>query len=237
MPSSNISYLLDGFKLIAKPGLRRYALIPLLINIVVFIALLCVSYHYVGELNQTIARHLPSWAQWLSGLVWLLFFIGYLLIFVYAFVTIGNIITAPFNSLLAEKVEAYLTGKTPTSTSLWQTIKDIPRLLKRQTQIIFYYLLRAIFLWLLFFIPVVQLFAVAIWFLFNAWIMSLQYLDYPTDNHKIDFATMKTFAQKQRVTSLSFGSCVLIASLIPILNFFVIPAAVAGATKWWVETK
>lgn len=234
-PISGMHYFLAGLKLISKPGLKRFVIIPLLINIILFIALFFLLSHYLGEFNLWFEHHLPSWLRWLGVIVWVLFFISFFLIFIYAFVTVANLISAPFNSFLAEKVELYLTGKVLEPRSLYDNIKDIPRILGRQFAILGYYLPRALLLLILFFIPVVQAVAAVLWFLFNAWFMVMTYLDYPTDNHRIPIKTVRVWMGERRWLSLGFGISVLVATMIPILNFFSIPAAVAGATKLWVD--
>ena len=52
-------------------------------------------------------------------------------------------------------------------------IKDIPRALWREVQKILYYLPRAIGLLIIGLIPVVNLVAAVLWFLFNSWMMAL----------------------------------------------------------------
>lgn len=232
---SGIQYLLSGFQLISKPGIRRFVIIPLIINITVFTALFFIFNYFIKEFNLWFAHFLPSWLQWLSSIIWLVFFAGFFVMILYTFVTLANIISAPFNSFLAEKVEFYLTGKVFEDRSLWDNIKDIPRIVGRQISIIFYYLPRALLILLLFFVPMVQAIAALVSFLFHAWLMTLTYLDYPTDNHRVAMSKVRAWSHQRRWVSLGFGVSVLIFSMIPIINFFTIPAAVAGATKLWVD--
>jgi len=236
-PIHGMQYLFDGFRLITKPGLRRFVIIPLMINLLLFISLFFLLRYFVSEFNLWFAHHLPHWLQWLSGILWLLFFIGFFGIIVYTFVTVANIVSAPFNSFLAEKVELYLTGTIPVDRSLLDNIKDVPRIIGRQLSIIGYYIPRALLILILFFIPIVQTVAALLSFVFHAWIMTLTYIDYPTDNHRIPIHDVKKWMQERRWSSLVFGSCILVCSMIPIINCFIIPAAVAGATKYWIEAR
>lgn len=73
-------YLFAGFGLITKPGLKRYVIIPLIINIVLFSLLFLVLRHYMSELNTWVAGYLPRWLEWLSVVIWLLFFRWFLFI-------------------------------------------------------------------------------------------------------------------------------------------------------------
>lgn len=230
-----IQYLFEGFKLIIKPGLRRFVIIPLAINILLFAGAFFLLQHFIREFNIWFANYLPHWLQWLSTVLWLLFFIGFFGLIIYTFVIIANIISAPFNSFLAEKVEWYLTGNIPEQRSLLDNIKDIPRIIGRQLAIIGYYIPRALLILVLFFIPVVQAVAAIISFLFHAWIMTLTYIDYPTDNHRIPIRDVREWMHERRGSTLVFGTCILVCSMIPIINCLTIPAAVAGATKYWIE--
>lgn len=228
-------YLADGFDLITKPGLRRFVIIPFLINISFFIGFFYTLRYFLFQFNAWFINHLPHWLYWLSTILWLLFLGGFILIFLYTFMTMANIFAAPFNSVLAEKVAFYLTGNISPSLSFWTTIKDIPRVIGRQFAIIGYYLPRALILFLLFFIPVIQSVAAIFWFLFNAWFLTLTYIDYPTDNYRIPLRAVRRWLKEHYLLSYGFGMSVLVMSMIPVINFFVIPAAVAGATKCWVE--
>jgi len=146
---------------------------------------------------------------------------------------LANWIAAPFNGLLAEKVEQHLTGQRMDDTGLTDVFKDIPRTVGRELSKLSYYLPRAMgFLLLFFILPIV---GQVLWFLFSAWMMAVQYCDYAFDNHKVSFRDMKRVLQNNRSQSFSFGITVSVFSLIPILNFLVMPVAVCGATSLWVD--
>jgi len=159
--------------------------------------------------------------------------ISVLLIFALIFGTLANWIAAPFNGLLAEKVEAHLTGRSMHNSGWTDLIKDIPRTLARELTKLSYYLPRALgFLILFFLLPVI---GQILWFLFSAWMMSVQYADYPFDNHKISFTDMKSKLLADKSLTFSFGIMVSIFSMIPIVNFIVMPVAICGATSMWVN--
>ncbi|OGT56555.1 MAG: sulfate transporter CysZ [Gammaproteobacteria bacterium RIFCSPHIGHO2_12_FULL_43_28] len=229
-----IHYFLSGFRLIAKPGVRRFVIIPVSLNIVFFIGLFLVLRHFASELNGWIFTHLPGFLRWLSIIFWLLFFISFFLVLIYFFVMMANIISAPFNGLLAEKVEIYLTGQVLVKRSMLETIKDVPRMIGRQLAVLIYSLPRLLLLLILFFIPVIQLVAALLWFIFSAWLMAMTYTDYPSDNHRVSFRQLRDWLRQRRLLALGFGMSVLMVSMIPVLNFFVIPVAVAGATNLWI---
>lgn len=234
---AGVQYFFAGFGLITKPGIKRYVIIPLLINIVMFTLLFMVLRHYMTELNAWATGYLPAWLQWLGYLLWLLFFIGFFLIFVYAFAALGTIAAAPFNGLLAAKIETYLTGEVPANSTWAENLQDIPRIFWRQLCIIGYYLPRAVVILLLCLVPIVHGLALVLWFFFSAWYLTLQYMDFPTDNHRIPLSTVRDSLYVHQATTLGFGVSLMLVMSIPILNFFAIPAAVAGATQYYLAIR
>ena len=96
-----------------------------------------------------------------------------------------------------------------------------------------YYFPRAVgFLLLFFILPII---GQILWFLFNGWMMTVQYADYPFDNHKISFQQMRQRLYERRTLTFSFGIITSVFALIPIVNFIVMPVAICGATAMWVN--
>jgi len=230
---SGASYFFKGFSLIKQKGVRRFVFIPLAINALLF----SVAFYYVYlELNiymEQFMAWLPSWLDWLSVIVWPLAVITILVLFSFIFSTVANWLAAPFNGLLSEKIEAMLHGQSTPKGSMTDIVKDIPRTLSREWQKLSYYLPRAIgFFIILWVLPVV---GQIIWFLFIAWMMAIQYKDYPFDNHKVPFSQMKVMLREQQGLSFSFGITVAVFSMIPIVDLVVMPVAICGATALWVD--
>ena len=228
-------YVMDGFGLIFAPSVRIYLIIPICLNLCIFLGLFFLAKSGIAALNAWLVPHLPSWLAWLATLIWFLFVISFFAIFIYTYTFLANVVTAPFNSFLSERVQWVLAGQVPESRTLMQNIIDVPRIIGRQLLVIGYYLPRALLLLLLFFIPLVQVIAPLLWIGFNAWNLALTYLDYPADNNRVDIKSMRAFAGIERDVALGFGGAILLLSVVPLVNILVIPAAVAGATKWWVE--
>lgn len=229
-------YFAQGWQLVTRPSIRRFVILPLLANIILLGSAFWWLYSKLGGWIQTLLSYVPSWMQWLSYLIWLIAVISILLIFGYFFSTIANFIASPFNGWLAEKLEAELTGTPAPDTSFAVLIADIPRILAREVTKLCYYLIRVIPLLILFFIPgIAQTFAPILWFLFGAWMMAIQYCDYPFDNHKVKFDQMKLALAKNRTTSIQFGALVNLLTMIPIINLVIMPVAICGATAMWVD--
>ena len=231
--SSGASYFFRGFSLIHLKGIKRFIFIPLLINLVLF----SVAFYFaVQEIEYYMAiaeSWLPDWLTWLSNILWPLIVISILVIFSFIFSTAANWLAAPFNGMLSEKVELLLTDKKIPDTTMDELIKDIPRTLGREVQKFLYYLPKAILFFLIFlFLPII---GQIIWFIFIAWMMAIQYKDYPFDNHKIPFDIMTATLKKNQGLSYSFGATTMLFAMLPLVNLIVMPVAICGATLLWVE--
>lgn len=230
---SGAGYFFQGFTLIRTPGIRRFVFVPLMVNLILF------SFAFY-HLSSYISAAIVSLENWLpEGLIWLTYFaepllyITALICFSFVFSTVANWIAAPFNGLLSEKIEQHLTGHSIEGGSITDVLKDVPRTLSREWRKLVYYLPRALgFFLVLWIIPV---FGQVIWFAFVAWMMAIQYCDYPFDNHKIGFNEMRNKLAEHKGKSFSFGLTVTLFAMIPIVNLVLMPVAICGATAMWVD--
>lgn len=231
-PFTGAGYFMKGLSLINKPGIRRFVIIPLLINTVLFIGLFTLLGSYFNDLVDQMVAYLPGWLSWLSWLFWLLFVVTAAMLMFMTFSLLANLIGAPFNSYLAAAVEKHLTGHEPPESprNLWQEI-GVAVLSELKKWV--YYLLWLIPL-VIASIVLVPL-APVLWFLFGAWMYSIEYSDYPLGNYGLTFPQIRRKVAEQRFLSMGFGSAVTLATMIPVFNFLVMPVAVAGATALRVE--
>jgi len=229
---SGAGYFIKGFELIRLKGIRRFVFIPLTVNVLLFI----VAFYFMFLQLDYYMAMLNNWLwdgfKWLTTVLWPVMVITVLILFSFLFSTIANWVAAPFNGLLSEKIEAILTGTENPSGGFLDVIKDIPRTLTREWQKLVYYVPKAIGFFILMLVPLV---GQIIWFLFIAWMMAIQYQDYPFDNHKISFEEMKNSLQRKQGLSYSFGMTVAIFAMIPLINLIVMPVAICGATALWVD--
>lgn len=230
---NGFSYVVRGFGLMWQPGIRRFTLIPLAINLMLFSLGMWAAVHYA---RQGLDHVLPSWLDWLSWLLLPLLLIGLLVMAFFSFTIIANFIAAPFNALLAQKLEMRLTGKpTPEdNSSFWQITRKTVAAEWRKFR---YFLAYAIPLTLLWLLPGLNLLAPFLWFAFSAWMMTLQYVDAPAGNHLMEFEAQRHWLKTMPITSLSFGATMTGMTMVPVLNFFALPVGVCAATALWVEKK
>lgn len=231
---TGVRHLLVGLKLLSKPGIRIFVLIPLAINILLFALSIYMLNHYFGLWMEQLLGWLPDWLGFIESVLWLIFAILVFVIVAFSFTVLANVIAAPFNGFLSEAVERYLSGQQP-QQSTRSLMAEIFRSLWRELAKLRYYLPRVLGLVVLGFIPVINSVSLVLWAFFGVWMMAIQYLDYPMDSNGVEFPAMRKRLGQRRLTTLGFGSSVLLATLVPVLNWFVMPAAVAGATALWVR--
>lgn len=239
MPAPALSgpqYLGEGLKLILRPGLRLFVLLPLTLNLLLFIAMIGFAMREFSGWVDAFMPSLPDWASFLEYLIWPLFVALVVLLVFFTFTMIANIIAAPFNGFLAEKVEVVVRGQDDFPPFSWvELVAMVPRTIGRELRKLGYFLPRAAGLLILSFIPMVNLVSTPLWFVFGIWMMAVQYIDYPADNHKLGWNEMLAWLREKRWQSLGFGGSVYLALLIPFVNIVMMPAAVAGATLFWVR--
>jgi len=232
-------HILSGLKLIAQPGLRRFVIIPLGINLTLFGGATWYLFIKFDEWMNSLMPDFPGWLSWLESiliwLLWPLFSIMLLLVIFYTFSFVANLIAAPFNSLLAEKVEKYLTGQPIDAGPGFPTSEMIKRSIGSEISKLAYFIKWWVLLFVLSLIPVVNIVAPFVWILFGAWMLSLEYLDYPMANHNKFFKDINKQAISKRSLSLGFGGGVMLFTSIPVINLIAMPAGVAGATSLWVK--
>ncbi|WP_455198992.1 sulfate transporter CysZ [Kaarinaea lacus] len=235
-PITGIFCFIDGIRMIFKPGIRQYVAIPLLINILLFSAIIWFGINQFDSLLAWLMPELPEWLQFLEWLFWLLFAISALLILFFGFTLLANLVGAPFNGLLAEAVEYQVTGQRPETAGGWKKmVREIGPTMMDEIKKFIYMVTWSIPFLVLFIIPVVNVIAPFTWLAFSAWMLTVEYADYPMGNHGMRSVEQKQLLGKKRFLTLGFGGAVTVATMIPILNFLVMPAAVAGATLMWVK--
>jgi CysZ protein len=233
-PGSAASYLSRGFALLKEPGIRLFVILPLLVNTLILGSLSYFSLSWIGHWITKAIDWLPEWLSFLSWLLWPLAIVLVLAVVMYFFSTIANFIAAPFNGLLAEKLEEQLTGQEVSGReTIAQAIASFPRSIGREINKLVYYLIFALLTLIASFI--ISPAAPVLWFCLNSWMMAVEYCDYPMDNHKLSFKEARQRIGKQRTTSFGFGALVMVGTMIPIVNLLVMPAAVCGGTLMWVE--
>ena len=230
-----IAFLLQGFSLIFQKGIRSFVLIPLLINIVIFSGAVWLAYTQYQQLMAQLLGWLPSWLSWVEWLLLPFFALMIMLVIYYSFSIIANFVAAPFNALLAERVEKKLRGTTSLEASETSLVSIIGKTLGSEVKKVLYMLKWMPLLILITLIPGLNIISPFAWLVYGAWMYALQYTDYPMGNHDLFMKDELPILRKNRGHALGFGAATTLVTIIPGLNFLAMPVAVSGATAMWVK--
>lgn len=231
-PLLGIRYFGRGFSLLSNKGLKRFVALPIFINAMLMTALIYFGGGYLFEKIEWVVDWFPSWLSWLTWLITPVAALTLISVTLYFFSAVLNLVASPFNGLLSEAVEKKVTGDEIPEEPMGQLIS---RTLQRELKKLGYFIPRYLGLLLISFIPGVNIISPVLWFIFGAWVLTLQYLDYALDNNGHSFADLHQALKLQPLTTLGFGSVVAFGFMIPVINLFVMPAAVCGATLYWSE--
>lgn len=231
-PFIGMQYVWRGFQNLTTPGLRRYVALPLLLNIVIMGgASLWVITRIDGWVGQVV-DYLPGF---MAFLYWLLMPLAVLVVvfgMAYFFSAVLMILAGPLNGLLAEQVETMQGHTLPEESIASMTVRTLGRELRK----VMYYLPRYLGIFILSLVPLLgQLLGPLLWFWFGGWMMAVQYADYSFDNHTKPFDDVRDAMAEDLWTVMGFGLLVALLLTVPVVNLFIMPAAVIGATLMRLE--
>jgi len=222
-----------GRFLLAHPRLLRFVLFPFLINTGVFTVAV---YLGLGFFNQTVTSYLPQAETWywlfLYYVIWLTAVVLTAVLVFFGFSVVGNLIAAPFNDLLAERIEAALTGsRREEPFSLAEFWRDTRRTLGVESKKMVLFVLGMLLLLLLNLVPALGTFLYALLsVLLTLFFLAVEYTGFVFSRHRLDFRTQRRYIFSRKALLLGFATGVLALLAIPFLQLLCIPAAVAGAT-------
>ncbi|MEJ2681781.1 MAG: sulfate transporter CysZ [Gammaproteobacteria bacterium] len=231
-------YLLQGALLLLRPGYKRFILIPLACNLALFIVSMLVLISYLNHAAAQYMQWIPDWLQAIEVIMW--FIVGFGIFFLYSltFTSITNLLAAPFNGFLSEKIQADTTGEPLPDDTLWSmTLRTLKREFQKLLYFVLYGLLVSIILFIISFIPLLNVCAPILGIAWVCWSLGIQYIDYAADNNHIEFQALRRWCAKRRLRVVMYGGTVLLITLIPIVNVIVMSAAVAGGTLFWLNEK
>lgn len=226
--TSGVSAFAEGARLILRPGLRRYVFAPVLASLLVIAFGGYWAWGYLDSISASLVAWLPDWLSFLDVVLVPLLYLFGVLTGAWLFALLAVIVASPFLGTLSAAVERHVRGRAPESGNrLWQ---DVVGSFGREARKILYHVPRLLAVFLFSLIPAINVAAPALWLLFGAWTMAVQFCDYPTENRARPFSETLQLLNANRMAALGFGFCASAALAIPLLNFLLIPVAVAGGT-------
>ncbi len=229
--AAGVGFAMRGCRLLVQPGLRRFVIGPLAINIAVFVYALA----SFGQLFQHLLdRYCAGWPEWALWIAWLVFGSLAAVTLFFTFSMVANVLASPFNGLLAEAVERHLLHPGEVLEFSWKALAaEAGRALFAALRKLLYFAWRALPLLILSFIPGLNLLAPLLWILFGGWMLAIEYLDCPLGNHGQLFPAAVDKLRSERAMALGFGLPLSLLTMVPLLNFLAMPIGVAGATAMY----
>jgi len=190
----------------------------------------------MGSLDGWLGIENTEAGFWLRFLHTALLIIGFLLtLFVcyLLFTILGNIVTAPFNEEISQRVEEIVTGKTEHKMGFWE---DAYISIKGEVQKLIFYLLILLLIFILNFVPVIgSVFSAILGFIFSCYYNSLDFLDYPMTRKKMRFRDKLKVTSSGRLVTYGFGLTAFLLMFLPVINVFMKPILVVSGTSLFYE--
>ncbi len=230
-------YPFAGLSLLLKhQALRRSAIIPILINCLVFIILIGALILYLQDGMSYLTQNwmpqlMTSWSFLYYFFYFIFFIIGLGLCFFFT-VIMGSLLAAPFNDALSLKTEKLLTKdyiETRFTVSL--AFKNAVLVLKNEIQKISFIVIIELSILLLHLLPVI---GSGLYIIVNPLItfllLSFEFVDYSLSRQALSFKKKKKVIFSNFPLFFGFGLGVSCLFLIPGLQLIIVPSSVVGAT-------
>jgi CysZ protein len=233
--------------LVKNPRLWPLSALPLLINLVVYSAMAYLAIVHllpwlVDSLTPTaLPGFLAKFGDTLIRILrWIIYVVCVLLMVVLGAVTftsVGTVLAAPFNDFLSEAVEAILRHEPSIRPlTLGNLMEDLARTVLAASWKSAIVLVTFVVTVPLLLVPVA---GAIIYTVLNGvvatWFMAMEYIDLPMGRAGWTFPSRRKWAGQRRAAVFGFGGAVYLTMLVPLLNFLLMPAAVAGGTILFVE--
>ncbi len=232
---AGFSYPFYGLRfLFMHASLLRLALVPWMINIVLFISALTTLYYTFDDLLALMIIKPDAW-YWLIPyyLFATLFLIVMLILTTFFVCLVGNLLAAPFHEWMAEKTKKLLYGASEREPfSFSQVVSEAKRILSTQLKKIALILFLEAIALLFLLIPVI---GVVISGCLTLFLLSFQFLDFPFGVEHLRFEELKKVMLSHPFACLGFGAGISLMLAIPILNLSVLPGGVVGASLLYYQ--
>ena len=91
---AGFEYFVMGWHLILQKGLRRFVILPILLNVLLLGGLFWMFVSQIGGYIDGIMSYVPDWLAWLSGILLLASILMILILFYFIFTTLSGFIAA-----------------------------------------------------------------------------------------------------------------------------------------------
>ena len=188
-----------------------------------------------GESNFVFAFFILIWKGILWGIYKILqifFFITSIFFYMVFYLTLMKMVSAPFNDKLSEHIEAKQNGRPFESGELPSIIESIKISAVSEFQRLMLFLIIFIPMFFISFIfqGIGQAIFSVLMTMYVCYWLSYDAMSYCMDRRKIGFRDRMSFLMQHPLHTFSFGFGAYVITLIPILNFFIMPVFASGGT-------
>lgn len=236
---SGFAFALTGWRALGQqPGLKKWAVVPLIIDLILLWIGLLIGFANVSTWSAAAVAQLltPAAGVWYTlsyYLILVVFAVGFSIVVVYGVFVMAAVIASPFNMILAEKVlvSAQVLQRTETTPIAW--IKTNMKMLKAALIKGIVFALIGIFIFGGSFIPVLNIFAAFVAFL----VVSFDCMDYAFEAMEWPFHQRWTFFKSHQAEFFGMAAFLLMTGFIPGLTLLLLPVAVVGATQLFIQMR
>lgn len=223
-----------GFSLVLAVGsIRKWAIIPMLLNLILFGTLAVLVFLYAGStVTWMIGEAHGKWGSVGHVALQVLVIVVGLAAVVVLSLVLSSVIAAPFYTKLAEATLLHLTGRViADSGPLWKIA--FKTILQEAGKLAIFIGVQAV-LFGIGLIPIVgQIISGGVTFL----LLAFEFADYSLEAYGFGVIDRYKFTCQHTGRSLGFGSAAFLCTLIPGLGILTAPVAVAGAARMVVRLK
>ena len=206
---TGLSSYSQAFKVISANKMGKYFVLPVILNIVLVAVLMFAGFGLGGWLSSTIetnTENMNGWIQAAMVAVKIVLPIVSFILFIFGGGTIVNVLMSPIYTVLSEKTDTYLTGRT-FETNTKQTFSDIGRALVIAFKNSIKQLLLTILCLFLNFIPVIgSVVSVALIFIINAYYFGYGFMDYTYERQRYSAKESNRLTYNLRYLAITNGA-------------------------------
>jgi len=221
-----------GF-LLRRPRLWWLVAIPLVLNVLIFVALIGWGF---SEFAQTLNGWLEGLDAWYwTALLWvarILFWVIVLIVVYFIFTPVALIVAAPFNDRLAESVERAYGFQVEDERPLVKMILgEAAYALVSEVKRMVVFVIILVLLFALNFVPVIgpALYA-GVSFAFACWFAALEFTSFAADRRHLGLRRKWGLLWQRLPLSAGFGLATVALLMIPFLNVIIVSVAAVGGT-------
>jgi CysZ protein len=244
---AGLSSPLGGARLVYPPhtGLARLWVPPLVVVSVLLVVVTWLAVDHHAALFEALwpspegEGFLDRALQGLHGLASVLFGGALVLAGAAAVLLTSSVIAAPWNDALSAAVERIVVGRTFVTALASHPLRDAARSIAFAGVLLAGYLgCFAVLLAVGWLVPVVgPMLHATLGFFVTALFLALENADLAAARHGLSIRERIDHVRRHLGSALGLGTAIWALMLVPVVNLMLMPAAVAGATLWFIDTR